>query len=171
MQILSTEKGQKPPWSNYGGKFSTIEKLIKSNIKSPLLNYQRGISEIDNFIIKQSSSEMMQMEVMRQGYFLQLKEKNASIYILFAKKELKNIAIEAFKVNIGKEEKLAGNLTISINHEKLRFFVPAKNFKAADIYFKQNYFKDLYHLKIDPSPPVEQIKLLDVLAQFGKEEK
>jgi hypothetical protein len=171
MQIISTEKGEKPPWSNYGGRFNSVEKLIKTNIRSPLFNYQRGISEVDNFIIRQNATEVMQMEVMRNGYFMHLQAKNASIYILLVKNELKNITIEAFKVKIEKEEKLAGNLTISINSEKLRFFVPAKNFKAVDNYFKQKHFKELYQLKIDPSPPVEQIKLLDVLSQFGKEEK
>lgn len=168
MKTILTAQQNKVPWSKYGGKYSIFEKVVHNNIKSPQFNYQRGLKAFDDFITSDSASENIYLFILRNGFYLQLKSDSQAAYFLFSKHELKKISMEAFKVKLDNKEKLAGYLTLAIEQDKIRCFVPAKNFSALNKFLKQKYFKNIYQITIDPSPPVEQIKLLNILSDFGK---
>lgn len=166
MQIVLPNN--KPPWANYGGKYSFFEQLLKKQLISSPINYQRGLKAFDDFIEQYKASEHIYVGVLRKGYFLQINAQGHHAYCLFGNEELKNIKMEAFKVKLKNEEKLAAYLTLTVNKEKIRCFVPSTQYSITTDFFTQKNFISLFELTLDPNPPLEQIKLVDILSNFGK---
>ena len=156
------------PWSAYGGKHTVIEKIFRSQMVSPAFNYQRGIPAFDKCINEKSASETIFLGILRKGYYLQLNSKMLSAVCLLGKNELQKIKLDAFKVKVSQHEKLAAYLTISVNsHDKIRCFVPAGKYNQLIKFFEQKEFRQKFELTIDPNPPLEQIKLVDIISGFG----
>jgi len=158
-----------PPWSTYGGKYSIVEKIFQQQLVSPNFNYQRGIPEFDRCINEKNASEIIRMIILRNGYYLQLNSTSINAVCLFHQNELQKIEIDAFKVKLNNREKLAAYLTLSIGLvDKIRCFITAGNYEKTVIFFQQRSFNNKFELTIDPNPPLEQIKLVNILSEFGK---
>jgi hypothetical protein len=158
-----------PPWSAYGGKYTFVEKIFKQQLVSPNFNYQRGVPQFDRCIHEKKASETIRMGILRNGYYLQLNSTGINAACLFNQQELLSLKMDAFKVKINNGEKLAAYLTISIGKvDKIRCFVTASSYENLVDFFQQKPFRSKFELAIDPNPPLEQIKLVNILSEFGK---
>ncbi|MFW5760918.1 MAG: hypothetical protein ACOCXH_08070 [Cyclobacteriaceae bacterium] len=167
MQVITPQNI--PPWSDYGGKYSWVEKLLHQQLISPQFHYQRGLPAFDDFIDRYKSTENIKMGILRKGYYLQIDAGQSQISCLFSREELQDVKMEAFKAKIDTQEKMAAYLTLTVGREKFRCFVSASNYKKIVNFFDQKYFSTSFHLIIDPDPPLEHIKLVDIISGFGKQ--
>ena len=174
MDVLTISSGDKIPGSmlkKYGGRYTFIARMFYKLIISPDIIYQRGVEEFQDLISETHDTNFSQFELLRKGLIIRLFQKERQLIALISRKEIKKILLDAFQVEKENKVQFSGNIKIETKDKVVRFFVPVKSFNGLYEFFQKSHLKPLFHYHQDEQPPLGEndIALLKVLKQFGKE--
>jgi hypothetical protein len=145
----------------FGGEYSFLGKWARKGIGSSRIAYEKGISEIDNWRISDSSKAIfVNFELLKNGLILRFNQNTKNETFGTKISEIKQIHLIGYRVKVkfrkfkNIEEKIVfrGELRIKEQNNEFKFSVLAKDFKEIKLFFKKNGISQLFKHEISNEP-------------------